>query len=302
MSTFQNYSDEVVKQPIKRLEIPICKFNDVAIPHHLDLLKKHKANIKKFQGLRDWNRVYTEQINASRVVKQLKQLLYEMDTLRGQVLHSEIALFDKLTTKSRTSTLNAIKEYLDFELNLPLVQCPPPKVEDEIAESPYDNRYMQVQAENEELERQQACLRAWTTLHNDLEQLQQLFIDFNKIVHEDAESIDRIESNIEVTQVHVQAGTKLLQQASKLKMAGYPLAGALLGTCLGGPVGLIAGLKLGGLTALGGGLLGFTGGTILKKTCHIDSELKQIKGPQDESIQNSTSIRNISDSESKKDL
>lgn len=35
-----------------------------------------------------------------------------MDTLRGQVLDSEIALFDKLTMKSRTSTLNAIKEYL----------------------------------------------------------------------------------------------------------------------------------------------------------------------------------------------
>lgn len=39
--------DEIVKQPIRRLEIPINKFNDVAIPHHLDLLKKHKNNISK---------------------------------------------------------------------------------------------------------------------------------------------------------------------------------------------------------------------------------------------------------------
>jgi hypothetical protein len=39
--------NEMVKQPIKRLEIPINKFNDVAIPHHLDLLKRHKNNIKK---------------------------------------------------------------------------------------------------------------------------------------------------------------------------------------------------------------------------------------------------------------
>lgn len=36
-----------MKQPIKRLEIPISKFNDVAIPHHLDLLRRHKNNIKK---------------------------------------------------------------------------------------------------------------------------------------------------------------------------------------------------------------------------------------------------------------
>lgn len=35
------------KQSIKRLELPISKFNDVAIPHHLDLLKKHKHNINK---------------------------------------------------------------------------------------------------------------------------------------------------------------------------------------------------------------------------------------------------------------
>lgn len=129
---------EVIKQPIKYLEIPINKFNDVAIPHHLDLLKKHKNNIKRvsiynnkvhlnfqrqnknitsnyqYQAVRDWDRVYTEQINASRIVKQLKQLLHEMDTLRGQVLDRDIATFDKLIAKSRTSLLNAIKEYLGW--------------------------------------------------------------------------------------------------------------------------------------------------------------------------------------------
>ena len=42
---------EITKQPIKRLEIPINKFNDVAIPHHLDLLKKHKNNIQKVRCL-----------------------------------------------------------------------------------------------------------------------------------------------------------------------------------------------------------------------------------------------------------
>jgi hypothetical protein len=53
-----------------------------------------------------------EQVNASRIVKQLKQLIHEMDMLRGQVLDSDIAAFDKLIAKSRTSTLDAIKEYL----------------------------------------------------------------------------------------------------------------------------------------------------------------------------------------------
>lgn len=35
-----------IKQPIRRLEIQINNFN-VAIPHHVDLLKRHKSNIQK---------------------------------------------------------------------------------------------------------------------------------------------------------------------------------------------------------------------------------------------------------------
>ena len=36
----------------------------------------------------------------------------------------------------------------------------------------------------------------------------------------------------------------------------YPMAGALLGTCLGGPVGFLAGVKIGGLAAVGGSIFG----------------------------------------------
>ena len=39
---------------------------------------------------------------------------------------------------------------------------------------------------------------------------------------------------------------------SSLPMTGLPLAGALFGMCLGGPVGLLAGVKLGGVAAVGG--------------------------------------------------
>ena len=34
------------------------------------------------------------------------------------------------------------------------------------------------------------------------------------------------------------------------------MAGAILGTCVGGPVGLLAGVKIGGLAAIGGSLFG----------------------------------------------
>jgi hypothetical protein len=35
------------KQSLKRVEIPLSKFRDVAVPYHIDLLKKHKVNIEK---------------------------------------------------------------------------------------------------------------------------------------------------------------------------------------------------------------------------------------------------------------
>lgn len=39
--------DESNKLPLKRVELSLTKFNEVAIPHHLDLLRQHKANIIK---------------------------------------------------------------------------------------------------------------------------------------------------------------------------------------------------------------------------------------------------------------
>lgn len=68
--------------------------------------------------------------------------------------------------------------------------------------------------------------------------------------------VDNMEDNIEETQINVKEGAKYLQKASAYKVAAYPLAGAMLGTCIGGPIGLLAGLKIGGLAAVGCGLLG----------------------------------------------
>lgn len=252
-----------MKQPIKRLEIPISKFNDVAIPHHLDLLRRHKNNIKKFQAARDWDKVQREQINASRLVKQLEQLLHEMDTLRGQVEHSDIEKFDQLTIKSRNSTISAIREYLEIQFDPPK-KIVKPTIEDEEELDPIDQRFLQLQDQDEDVKRQEACLHAWESLQNDLQQLHQLFIDFNKIIYEQKEHVDRVENSVEGAQLNVQEGNKSLEQASRYKVAAYPLAAAFIGSCLGGPVGLLAGIKLGGLTAIACGLLGYTGGTLVK--------------------------------------
>ncbi|XP_078042229.1 syntaxin 17 [Augochlora pura] len=256
--------EKLMKKPIRRLEIQINNFN-VAIPHHVDLLKRHKVNILRYQAQHDWVKMNKEQINVSRLVKQLKELLYQMDTLKSQVLDSDIEQFDKLIGKARKSLMNAIEEYLELQLSLPLSPPESPKNEDQEEDHPLNDRYVQLHEEQQELQHQEACLHTWNSLHEDINQLHELFTDFNKIVKDQRVLVNTAENDIEETQVNVEAGEQSLVQALRYKHAMTPLVGALIGTCIGGPVGLIAGLKIGGLTALSCGLLGFTGGAVLKK-------------------------------------
>lgn len=98
--------------PIKQAEISIKKFNDVAIPHHLGLLKNHKSNIEKSLALGNWDKVKKEEINATRIIKQLKNLMLEMDILRGRVHECDLDKFDELTLAGRTKAKEAIKEFI----------------------------------------------------------------------------------------------------------------------------------------------------------------------------------------------
>ncbi|CAK9802925.1 STX17 [Anthophora plagiata] len=253
-----------MKQPIRRLEIQISNFN-VAIPHHVDLLKRHKNNIQKYQAQQEWEKINKENMNVSRIIKQLKELLYQIDTLRAQVLDADINEFDKLTANARASIMNAVREYMELQLNLTNLSPISSKDEDQAESYPLDNRYMQLQEKQQELQHQETCLHAWNNLQGDMHQLHQLFVDFNKIVDDQKELVNSAEDNIEETNTNVVQGEKFLQKAVRYKVAMYPLAGAVIGTCIGGPVGLLAGLKVGGLTALGCGILGFTGASLLKK-------------------------------------
>ncbi|XP_023289694.1 syntaxin-17 [Orussus abietinus] len=271
------------KQPIRRLEIPINKFNDVAIPHHLDLLNRHKCNIKKYRQAQEWDRVYKEQVNTSRLVLQLKQLLYEIDMLRSQVLDSDIDKFDKLTATSRQSVITAIEECLELEFDLPLRRQLSTEDEDQSTEDPLDNRSIQLEAEKEKLEREEACLHTWNSLQHDMQELHELYIEFNKVVMDQKKQVDDIEDNVEVAAENVTEGEKILKKASKYKMTVYPVTGALIATCIGGPIGLIAGLKIGSLAAVGLGILGFTGGTLIKKK--LDPSITEEKNTDTSHIQ-----------------
>ncbi|XP_059047757.1 uncharacterized protein LOC131843161 [Achroia grisella] len=106
-----NMEDEN-KLPLKRVELSLSKFNEVAIPHHLDLLRQHKTNIVKYEESGEYGRVRAEQTNARRVASQLRTLLAELDALRRRVAEPDLPRFDRRTQRARDLTLRAIVDYL----------------------------------------------------------------------------------------------------------------------------------------------------------------------------------------------
>lgn len=81
----------------------------------------------------------------------------------------------------------------------------------------------------------------------------------------------------------------------RLKSTAYPLTGALLGTVVAGPLGLVAGLKIGGLAAIGLGVAGYTGGRIIKQYNEND-----IANTENENKENTQTEVNSTDA--KKDI
>lgn len=111
----------------------------------------------------------------------------------------------------------------------------------------------------------EACLNEFENLQREIEDIQELFVKLNGSVVEQKDDVEAVENNVVETQEHVEAAEKSLRQALKYKKAMYPLCGAVLGFCVAGPVGMVTfGLKAGSLAAVGCGILGATGGTVLK--------------------------------------
>jgi len=80
---------------------------------------------------------------------------------------------------------------------------------------------------------------------------------------------------------------------SSVPMAGLPMIGALMGMCIGGPIGMLAGVKIGGFSAVMGSILGYTGASVVKEHQdfreYIDGHYEQepqlyVQSPRDDSL------------------
>ncbi|KAI8039385.1 syntaxin-17 [Drosophila gunungcola] len=269
------------KLPLKQAEISIQRFLDTAIPHHLSLLKNHRSNIEKSLALGDWQKIKKEELNAMRVIKQIKNLLLEMDALREKVREEDLERFDDLMRPGKDEAFAGMKEFAELQLKSPTSTLSSQYDEDqdvtaqevEMSSLPAHRHIPQLQLnfqpEEHQLAQRQACLDQMENLQREIYDLHGMFHGMRQLTAEQSVAVEKIADNAEEALENVQQGELNLRRALTYKKAMYPVMGALLGTCVGGPIGLVAGMKAGGLAAVGCGILGFTGGSVLKANPNV---------------------------------
>ncbi|XP_028673235.1 syntaxin-17 [Erpetoichthys calabaricus] len=289
---------DVEKLSLRRLELPIQKFIKVAIPTDLERLKKHQINIEKYQRFKQWEKLHQEHINARRTVQQLRANVREMEKLCQRVRAEDALSLEKIINPIREQASSAVTEFLSLHaqsseqlslqdidvnsLNSPLTRSHTtegmclgdPSVLDSVS-----HPLAQVQLPLPEIPEDQNAAESWETLEEDLMELNGLVNEFSMLVHSQQEKIDSIEDHVNSAAANVQEGTKNLGKAAKYKLAVLPVAGALIGGVVGGPIGLLAGFKVAGVAAaVSGGILGFAGGNFIQKRRkqQIEVNLKQL--------------------------
>ncbi|XP_015710589.1 syntaxin-17 isoform X3 [Coturnix japonica] len=270
--------DEKVK--LRRIEPAIQKFIKVAIPTDLERLRKHQINIEKYQRCKLWDRLHEEHINAGRTVQQLRANMREMEKLCLRVRQEDIPVLQRMINPVKDEASSAIKHFLQLhsesaeELKRQLEGREDASLTRSATiggETSYNTEakdgsqsLIQICSPLPEIPQNENAAESWETL----EESQQ-------------EKIDRIEDHVNSAAANTEEGTKNLAKAAKYKLAALPVAGAVIGGVVGGPIGLLAGFKVAGIAAaLGGGILGFTGGKLIQKKKQKQIEQVSCSCPQ----------------------
>lgn len=276
-------SEDEEKVKLRRLEPAIQKFIKTVIPTDLERLRKHQINIEKYQRCRIWDKLHEEHINAGRTVQQLRSNIREMEKLCLKVQKDDLVLLRRMIDPVKEAAAAGAAEFL--QLRQESVEELEKQFHDEetllqpsltrsvtvggafhTTEAEADPQSMTQIYALPEIPRDQNAAESWETLEADLIELSQLVTEFSLLVNSQQEKIDSIEDHVNTAAVNVEEGTRNLGKAAKYKLAILPVAGALLGGAVGGPIGLLAGFKVAGIAAaLGGGVLGFTGGKLIQR-------------------------------------
>lgn len=154
-----------------------------------------------------------------RYVRQLKDLLYELDSLRAKVLDDDLDKFDNRTFSLRRSISSILKDYAALEKSATSYISSQNEINENIEnENPFLHaEQIQIHSNLEELKvkQSQEKLEKVEALNKDVEGLHEIYKELNTMVNDQKEPINRIETNVEHTQEQVHHGLSHLIQTSK---------------------------------------------------------------------------------------
>eukprot|EP00795_Rhopilema_esculentum_P013249 gene13249-4079_t len=203
----------------------------------------------------------------------------ELDKTRHQIKVEDLPAFEKKIAPIKREATDAISSFGDLQAILKERRkndnCQGEDVIIGAASSEIHSLSQTVSKADEA-----AASASWDELRESLVDLNCIIHQFSDIVIQQQEKVDSISDNIEKSHSNVREAVWNLGQASKLKAAMVPLAGAVVGGLIGGPIGLIAGFKVAGVAVatVGGGVVGFQGGKMLKNKRNekVEMELEKL--------------------------
>ncbi|XP_023024308.1 syntaxin 17 isoform X2 [Leptinotarsa decemlineata] len=208
----------ITKQPLKMIEVPLSKFSEEVIPHHQKVFDQYKAMIHKKISVNDTGQLKKEVKDRKRTIKQLRDLMYELDTLRTQVEDEDLDKFDLKTLSLRKILINLINGYTGLEKSVDKI-LNDSNITEEIQKENCDpfegTSQIQIQGSLEEirLKQRQDQLNEVENIHKDVEDLHEMYQSLNEIVGTQAELVENVEKNVESTQQNVESGVQSLVKA-----------------------------------------------------------------------------------------
>jgi len=120
---------------------------------------------------------------------------------------------------------------------------------------------LQLKLEQQQLEQEQDNQQheQYLELYKSMECLQEIQKDLNQYINGHRHKFDSIRENIDSTNYNIETGLENLVEAQSLSVKYTPIVlGTVIGALVGGPFGLIPGLKAG--TIIGSSSFGVLGG------------------------------------------
>lgn len=157
--------------------------------------------------------------DKKRIVRQLKDLQYELETMRTQVEDCDLDTFDRKTFALRKVIVSLIKDYAALEkLAGSLIQSENEINENLERKNPFygaDQIQIQENLEEIKLKSEKNKLKQVESLCEDIKDLNGICSDLNQMVNEQKQSVNQVEANVEVAHDNVISGIKDIIKASK---------------------------------------------------------------------------------------